>query len=123
MLNVPIGNAAAAAQESGGQLRLNPALASVSADAAGSPGRSLLLHLLTDTQTANLGLGQATSFAAALELYFNKLRSDTMRTIDEYVGALVEWISRAIPLAAHLVGFGRIGTHEPSARQRIVDQP
>ena len=58
LLDVPTGNAAAAAQESDGQLRLNPALASVSANAAGSPGRSLLLHLLTDTQTANLGLGQ-----------------------------------------------------------------
>ena len=65
---VPGAGQAAAAQERSGQLRLDPALADVSANAAGDLGRSLRLHLVSDAPGDGLGLARASSFGVALEV-------------------------------------------------------
>ncbi len=75
LLGVAAADAAAAATEANGQLRLDPTLATASANAAGAIGKSLRLQLLSDTQAAGLGLAQSTSFGVALELPVSDLPS------------------------------------------------
>lgn len=64
--------------ESGGRLRIDPALADSSANAMGGTGPSARLRLLTNTTEPNRGLPLSRSFAAAVTISLSSLPSASL---------------------------------------------
>ncbi len=73
VLPTDIPNRAGLLSESGGQLRIDPSLAPVSAGATGRTGLSARLRLLTNISDPNRGLPLARSFAVAANLDLDAL--------------------------------------------------